>query len=118
VGTEIKPGQVSIFIGGNKLKNARGVEQQRHGAIVDQLYPHVRSKAARRHPRSLRAQRLDQSIELLARDLGLGGLMVAGSPAFAAVAQQRELRHDRELALDLEHGSIHLAVGVGEHAKV
>jgi hypothetical protein len=95
-----------------------GVQQDRYGAIVDQLNYHMRLEDTGFNPNAESAQ---ASNEFFIKSIGVlrwRGLDVRRPAAAARVSIQRELRDDERGTANLYEGAVHLARIVGEDAQV
>ena len=95
-----------------------GVEQNRHGAIVDQGNPHIRLENTLTYPEPVTLHRsaellIERSSQFRGRCIG-----EAGAVSLLAVGVERELADHQDLALGIQKAEIHFALRVGEDPKL
>lgn len=95
-----------------------GVEEDGHGAVVDQRNLHIGLENTLSHPEP---KTLHRSAELLVErpgKVGGGGIGEAGAVSLLAVGIKCELADHQDLALSLKQAEIHFALRVGEDPKL
>ncbi len=85
------------------------VQENRYGARVDKLDIHHGAENACLHGQAFGPDQVAGSHEQRFRRIGLSGLNKGWSVAFATVAEQRELRHEQNSALNITKRPVHLA---------
>ena len=93
------------------------VDPQRHRAVVHQRHVHVCAKHAGRHFDAERPHARDEFVVQPLGKLRRRGVGEARPPAFAAIAEERELAHDQHRPADFDERAIHLAVVIFEHPQ-
>src|SRR5258706_1318225 len=93
-------------------------EHERHGAVVLDGHPHVRSKTPRLGFYSALSESLDECEVQLFRAFGIARFQQARPPAAAHVREERELRHDQRRPPHVLEAQVHLSGLVREHAQV
>jgi hypothetical protein len=88
------------------------VDHERYRTVIQEFDGHPRAEPPALCA-ELRADSLDERLGLLRR----GGVDEARAVALTRVAVEREVRHDEDIAADVTHGQVHLAVVVLEHAQ-
>src|SRR3990170_8603064 len=95
-----------------------GVDPERDGAVVHELDLHVLSEGASSHGGAPSLERPGEGLDAGEGHLGRRSAVPGGSASPTDAPVQRELRDDEELAVDVGHGAVHLALGVLEHTEV
>src|SRR5690606_11703473 len=90
------------------------VEQQRHGAVVDEFHVHVGLKRSGFADDPSRTQFVDEAGVEFARPFGTGGGNETRTTPLAAVAVERELADYQHSPADVAECEIHLPLGVFE----
>ena len=78
---------------------------------------HGRPENAGGHGQAARAEGVNETVEQLGRAIGRLGVVETRPPSFGRRPGQGELRDGQDLPARVDHGQVHLVLGVGKNAQ-